>query len=144
MFTIRPIGAIRAHKKPITTPKLMENSVPIKSLLENNVVEYLQKNANNYNLNCQDAKIIVKDHPVKRMIQRVLGKSEDNMPVEIKGEVSSTLFGKENITFEKFENKITYKELKDTALGNSKISDSKSFLGGIFEKLAEMKKIGLA
>ena len=54
------------------------------------------------------------------------------------------LFGKENITFEKFENKITYKELKDTALGNSKISDSKSFLGGIFEKLAEMKKIGLA
>lgn len=144
MFTIRPLRGGRCHYgTPPSIQKMVKSGASVPELLEARIEKHLENTFTKADFEHQEAFIRVKDHPIKRLILRLQGKSEDSVPVQLKGKIESYLFGKGEVSYEKFNDEITYKDLKEAAYGKTNVSNSESFLNKICQKMNHMKDIGL-
>lgn len=145
MFTIRPLRGGRCHygSAPSIT-QMKKSGASIADLLEARIEKGLEQITNNKKWEHQEAFIKIKDHPIKRLIMRIKGQSEASVPVQIKGKIESSLLGADSISYEKFEKEITYRDLKNAALGRNSKSGGNTLIEEICKQMNHMSEIGLA
>lgn len=78
------------------------------------ISEQLMRNFRGFDDEAQTANLIIKDFPLLRAIKRFLGKNDGNSVVSIKGKMESQFRSAESkVKTQKYNQKITYQELKD-------------------------------